>query len=107
MEEYAREPCPYRIVDDCGGAFAMGCIGGGVFQAIKGFRNAPSGLSRRFVSNFVHCDAIAQSHELPMSSDQTTFASNLVLDWQFNIDQGTLTYNRWKLRCLGRNVLHN
>lgn len=49
MEEYAREPCPYRIVDDCGGAFAMGCIGGGVFQAIKGFRNAPSGFTRRMV----------------------------------------------------------
>ncbi|ETE70965.1 Mitochondrial import inner membrane translocase subunit Tim17-B [Ophiophagus hannah] len=41
MEEYAREPCPWRIVDDCGGAFTMGMIGGGVFQAIKGFRNAP------------------------------------------------------------------
>ncbi|KAF8793123.1 Mitochondrial import inner membrane like protein [Argiope bruennichi] len=27
MEEYAREPCPWRIVDDCGGAFTMGCIG--------------------------------------------------------------------------------
>lgn len=52
MEEYTREPCPYRIVDDCGGAFAMGCIGGGVFQAIKGFRNAPSGFSRRLVSFF-------------------------------------------------------
>lgn len=51
MEEYAREPCPYRIVDDCGGAFAMGCIGGGVFQAIKGFRNAPSGFNRRMVCN--------------------------------------------------------
>ncbi|XP_019931212.1 mitochondrial import inner membrane translocase subunit Tim17-A isoform X2 [Aedes albopictus] len=51
MEEYAREPCPYRIVDDCGGAFAMGCIGGGVFQAIKGFRNAPSGFSRRLVGS--------------------------------------------------------
>lgn len=50
MEEYSREPCPWRIVDDCGGAFAMGCIGGGVFQAIKGFRNAPSGMNRRFVS---------------------------------------------------------
>lgn len=50
MEEYAREPCPYRIVDDCGGAFAMGCIGGGLFQAIKGFRNAPSGFNRRLVS---------------------------------------------------------
>ncbi|XP_044299548.1 mitochondrial import inner membrane translocase subunit Tim17-B isoform X2 [Varanus komodoensis] len=41
MEEYAREPCPWRIVDDCGGAFTMGMIGGGVFQAVKGFRNAP------------------------------------------------------------------
>ena len=50
MEEYTREPCPYRIVDDCGGAFAMGSIGGGVFQAIKGFRNAPSGFSKRLVS---------------------------------------------------------
>jgi len=29
-------------VDDCGGAFAMGAIGGGVFHSIKGFRNAPS-----------------------------------------------------------------
>ncbi|KAG8300607.1 Mitochondrial import inner membrane translocase subunit Tim17-B [Homalodisca vitripennis] len=48
MEEYTREPCPWRIVDDCGGAFTMGLIGGGLFQAIKGFRNAPSGMSKRF-----------------------------------------------------------
>ena len=27
MEEYAREPCPWRIIDDCGGAFSMGLIG--------------------------------------------------------------------------------
>ncbi|XP_047488944.1 mitochondrial import inner membrane translocase subunit Tim17-B-like [Penaeus chinensis] len=53
MEEYAREPCPWRIVDDCGGAFTMGVIGGGLFQAIKGFRNAPSGLSRRFTGSMV------------------------------------------------------
>ncbi|XP_030384438.1 mitochondrial import inner membrane translocase subunit Tim17-B [Scaptodrosophila lebanonensis] len=53
MEEYSREPCPYRIVDDCGGAFAMGCIGGGIFQALKGFRNAPSGLGRRLVNSMV------------------------------------------------------
>jgi len=33
---------PWRIVDDCGGAFAMGAIGGSVFHSIKGFRNAPS-----------------------------------------------------------------
>lgn len=42
-EEYAREPCPYRIVDDCGGAFAMGAIGGGLFSLMKGWRNAPVG----------------------------------------------------------------
>ncbi|XP_063136121.1 mitochondrial import inner membrane translocase subunit Tim17-B isoform X1 [Rattus norvegicus] len=48
MEEYAREPCPWRIVDDCGGAFTMGVIGGGVFQAVKGFRNAPVGIRHRF-----------------------------------------------------------
>ncbi|XP_026476698.1 LOW QUALITY PROTEIN: mitochondrial import inner membrane translocase subunit Tim17-B-like, partial [Ctenocephalides felis] len=51
MEEYNREPCPWRIVDDCGGAFAMGCIGGGVFQFIKGFRNAPSGINRRLLGS--------------------------------------------------------
>lgn len=49
MEEYAREPCPWRIIDDCGGAFAMGCVGGSVFQSIKGFRNAPSGFRRRML----------------------------------------------------------
>ncbi|XP_067096463.1 mitochondrial import inner membrane translocase subunit Tim17-B [Osmerus mordax] len=47
MEEYSREPCPWRIVDDCGGAFTMGAIGGGVFQSIKGFRNAPVGVRHR------------------------------------------------------------
>lgn len=47
MEEYAREPCPWRIVDDCGGAFTMGAIGGSIFQAIKGFRNSPAGMSHR------------------------------------------------------------
>ncbi|XP_034980004.1 mitochondrial import inner membrane translocase subunit Tim17-A [Zootoca vivipara] len=47
MEEYAREPCPWRIVDDCGGAFTMGAIGGGIFQAVKGFRNSPVGVNYR------------------------------------------------------------
>jgi len=38
-----REPCPYRIVDDIGGAFCMGCIGGGIWHSVKGARLAPSG----------------------------------------------------------------
>nr|XP_053635140.1 LOW QUALITY PROTEIN: mitochondrial import inner membrane translocase subunit Tim17-A-like [Cherax quadricarinatus] len=53
MEEYAREPCPWRIVDDCGGAFTMGVIGGGLFQAVKGFRNAPSGMSEDLLGSWL------------------------------------------------------
>ena len=47
MDEYAREPCPWRIIDDCGGAFSMGLIGGSLFQMISGARNAPKGFNRR------------------------------------------------------------
>ncbi|EDW77347.1 uncharacterized protein Dwil_GK18250 [Drosophila willistoni] len=57
MEEYSREPCPFRIVDDCGGAFAMGCIGGGIFQALKGFRNAPQGMKRRMIGGMMSVKA--------------------------------------------------
>ncbi|XP_065829645.1 mitochondrial import inner membrane translocase subunit Tim17-B-like [Oscarella lobularis] len=42
-ETYQREPCPYRILDDCGAAFSMGCIGGAVFSIAKGYRNSPPG----------------------------------------------------------------
>jgi len=38
-----REPCPWRIVDDVGGAFCMGAIGGGIWHTIKGARLAPAG----------------------------------------------------------------
>jgi import inner membrane translocase subunit TIM17 len=38
-----REPCPDRILDDAGGAFAMGLIGGGLWNSVKGFRHAPRG----------------------------------------------------------------
>ncbi|XP_068155518.1 probable mitochondrial import inner membrane translocase subunit Tim17 3 [Drosophila tropicalis] len=46
MVEYNRQPCPIRIVEDCGCAFMMGCIGGSMFQYVKGFRNSPSGIMR-------------------------------------------------------------
>ncbi|EGT43409.1 hypothetical protein CAEBREN_23484 [Caenorhabditis brenneri] len=43
MEEYTREPCPYRIGDDIGSAFAMGLVGGSIFQAFGGYKNAAKG----------------------------------------------------------------
>lgn len=65
MDEYTREPCPWRIIDDCGGAFTMGLIGGGVFQSIKGFRNAPSGFTRRFIGSL---EAVKQRSPLVAGS---------------------------------------
>ncbi|XP_048475911.1 mitochondrial import inner membrane translocase subunit Tim17-B-like [Rhincodon typus] len=44
---HEQQRTPWRIVDDCGGAFTMGAIGGGIFQSIKGFRNAPVGVRHR------------------------------------------------------------
>jgi import inner membrane translocase subunit TIM17 len=38
-----RDPCPHRILDDIGGAFSMGAIGGGLWHSIKGARNSPRG----------------------------------------------------------------
>uniref|UniRef100_A0A0K0DJ25 Mitochondrial import inner membrane translocase subunit TIM17 n=1 Tax=Angiostrongylus cantonensis TaxID=6313 RepID=A0A0K0DJ25_ANGCA len=43
MEEYTREPCPYRIGDDVGSAFAMGLVGGSIFQAFSGYKHAARG----------------------------------------------------------------
>ena len=38
-----REPCPWRIVDDAGGAFALGLFGGSIWHTVGGARNAPKG----------------------------------------------------------------
>lgn len=43
MAGQEREPCPWRVVDDAGGAFAFGFVGGTVYHAIGGARNAPKG----------------------------------------------------------------
>lgn len=42
--EHQREPCPDRIIDDIGGAFGMGAVGGGAWHLIKGMRNSPPGF---------------------------------------------------------------
>ncbi|CAH2058911.1 unnamed protein product [Thlaspi arvense] len=45
--ESSREPCPDRILDDIGGAFGMGAVGGSAFHFLKGTYNSPKGS--RFV----------------------------------------------------------
>lgn len=41
--DIGREPCPDRIIEDLGGAFGMGCIGGFLWHLVKGMRNSPKG----------------------------------------------------------------
>lgn len=41
--DHTREPCPDRILDDMGGAFGMGAVGGSAFHFIKGMKNSPNG----------------------------------------------------------------
>ncbi|EME30931.1 mitochondrial protein translocase, MPT family [Galdieria sulphuraria] len=45
--EHNREPCPHRILDDIGGAYAMGSIGGALWHFFKGARNSPKGARLR------------------------------------------------------------
>lgn len=40
------QPCPYRIVDDVGGAFAMGCTAGCIWNLGKGTIVWNSGMFR-------------------------------------------------------------
>ncbi|KAI9726742.1 MAG: translocase of the inner membrane [Chrysothrix sp. TS-e1954] len=44
--DHTRDPCPWVALNDFGGAFAMGCIGGTIWHGIKGFRNSPYGERR-------------------------------------------------------------
>ncbi|KAK9060782.1 hypothetical protein SSX86_021488 [Deinandra increscens subsp. villosa] len=41
--ETSREPCPDRILDDIGGAFGMGAVGGSAFHFLRGIYNSPHG----------------------------------------------------------------
>merc|ERR1739845_90760 len=47
MSEW-RDPCPWRIVEDMGGAFALGLVGGAMFTTGKGAYTAPKGFRSRF-----------------------------------------------------------
>jgi mitochondrial import inner membrane translocase subunit TIM17 len=45
-----REPCPWRIVEDAGGAFVFGLVGGIIWHSVGGARNAPRGEVMRQVA---------------------------------------------------------
>lgn len=65
--DHGREPCPDRILDDIGGAFGMGAVGGGIWHLIKGAKNSPTGARTRggievlHLSNTKHASPVLQS----------------------------------------------
>ncbi len=50
---FIRNFSPFRIVSDCGAAFAMGTIGGSFLHFYKGYKNAPTGYFRKLSSAMV------------------------------------------------------
>ncbi|KAK7251997.1 hypothetical protein RIF29_35657 [Crotalaria pallida] len=55
--ETSREPCPDRILDDLGGAFGMGAVGGSAFHFLKGLYNSPKGARLVGASQAVRLNA--------------------------------------------------
>ncbi|GAA97105.1 hypothetical protein E5Q_03780 [Mixia osmundae IAM 14324] len=41
--DHTRDPCPWVVFNDFGGAFSMGAVGGTIWHGIKGARNSPRG----------------------------------------------------------------
>ncbi|CAF0739756.1 unnamed protein product [Brachionus calyciflorus] len=81
-----REPCPWRIVEDAGAAFAMGTIGGSIFHGIKGVRNAPAGATRRLTGGFT----------MIRQKATTTGANFAAWGGMFSVCDCTLAYIRQK-----------
>jgi len=49
-----RDPCPWRIVEDVGGAYALGFFGGIIFASGKGGWTAPKGFQSRLHGAWVN-----------------------------------------------------
>ena len=51
--DFARDPCPWRLVEDMGGAYSMGLVGGGIFHGVKtALKVMPSNLIALLPSYF-------------------------------------------------------
>lgn len=99
--EHGREPCPDRILDDIGGAFGMGAVGGGIWQLYKGLRNSPKGYK---ISGAIEVQLQQQwqqqcagLHDCPACS----LVGPLTAEYQARV-----TPHRGQLCQLGPDVLH-
>lgn len=87
-----------RILDDVGGAFGMGAVGGGLWHLLKGMKNSPSGA--RFRGGIEVCT-------------YTSPCNNLIESYPYNeydhihaVHSARSTKNRWKFCSMGGTLLH-
>jgi len=73
--DYNRDPCPWRIFDDCGGAYSIGFIGSGIFNLAGGARNAPKGITNRLVGAVSQARVKAPRTAVGFAAWGLTFAS--------------------------------
>ena len=104
---------PYVILNDFGGAFAMGTIGGGIWHGIKGARNSPRVRSPT-ASAWNHADhnLLFVTRTAPLRSvlhlcpSLSCFAyTGRALGRIIIRYQSPSARARWELWCLGRIVL--
>ena len=85
---------PWVILNDFGGAFSMGAVGGGIWYGIKGARNSPRvRCSIDLISRLVHTSLPGQY-------------SGRTSRWRSLLNKSPCARNRWELRCVGWNVLY-
>ncbi|XBI53799.1 hypothetical protein VPH35_035962 [Triticum aestivum] len=63
-----RDPCPDRIIEDAGGTFAMGAVGGSVVHLLKGLRNSPNGARISGGMQAVRSNARGSAGALPCAA---------------------------------------
>lgn len=73
-----REPCPWRILDDVGGAWSTGAVGGSIWFALKGARNAARG------ETFGHTSSLMLRNSLEMVRMRAPVVGGSFATWGFS-----------------------
>jgi len=70
-----RDPCPWRIIEDVGGAYALGFYGGCIFATAKGAYTAPPGIKARLKGAWSNCRIRAPRYGVSFAAWGLAFSS--------------------------------
>lgn len=97
-----RDPCPWVILNDSGGAFSMGAIGGTIWHGIKGSRNSPrvSSITKDLLADLFVCFEVV----IVSSTDGLNKTSGIETSRRIGCDQGPSARSGRQLWCVGDHV---